>query len=128
MSVHRPGRLREVMKEEISDILRKELKDPRIGDLTSITSVEVTRDLRHAKVYASILGDDEKQKEAIKGLQSAAGFIRSELGRRVRLRHTPELTFHLDTSIAHGARISELINKVKKDDESEKGPGTDDNQ
>ena len=128
MSVHRPGRLREVMKEEISDIIRKELKDPRIGDLTSITSVEVTRDLRHAKVYASILGDDEKQKEAIKGLQSAAGFIRSELGRRVRLRHTPELTFHLDTSIAPGARISELINKVKKDDESEKGPGTDDNQ
>ncbi len=123
MSQHRSGRLKETMKEEISDIIRKEMKDPRIDDLTTITGVEVTKDLRHAKVYASVYGDEQKQLDAIRGLQSAAGFIRTELARRIRLRHTPELTFHLDTSIAHGARISELINQVKK--EEEKGPDSD---
>ena len=128
MSMHRPGRLREVIKEEISSIIRKELKDPRIGDMTSITSVEVTRDLRHAKVFASVFGDEKKQQDAIRGLQSAAGFIRTELARRVRLRHTPEITFHLDTSIAHGARISELINQVKQEEDAEKGSDPDDDQ
>jgi len=126
--MHRPGRLREVIKEEISSIIRKELKDPRIGDMTSITSVEVTRDLRHAKVFASVFGDEKKQQDAIRGLQSAAGFIRTELARRVRLRHTPEITFHLDTSIAHGARISELINQVKQEEDAEKGSDPDDDQ
>ncbi len=125
MSMHRPGRLKEAMKEEISDIIRKEMKDPRIGELTTITGVEVTKDLRHAKVYVSVFGDEKKQEDAIRALQSAAGFIRSELARRIRLRHTPELTFHLDTSIAHGARISELINRVKSQDEQEEGPDSD---
>ena len=125
MSMHRPGRLKEAMKEEISDIIRKEMKDPRIGELTTITGVEVTKDLRHAKVYVSVFGDKKKQEDAIRALQSAAGFIRTELARRIRLRHTPELTFHLDTSIAHGARISELINRVKSQDEQEEGPDSD---
>ena len=128
MSLHRPGRLKETMKEEISDIIRKEMKDPRIADMTTITGVEVTKDLRHAKVFASIYGDEKKQQDAIAGLQSAAGFIRTELARRIRLRHTPELTFHLDTSIAHGARISELINQVKSQEEPEKGSDTDDDR
>lgn len=127
MGVHRTNRLKEAMKEEISDIIRKEIKDPRIGEMTSITAVEVTNDLRHAKVYASVFGDEKKQNDAIRGLQSAAGFIRSELARRIRLRHTPELVFHLDTSIAHGARISELIHQVKKQESGEKGSDKDGN-
>jgi ribosome-binding factor A len=119
MSQHRADRLKEVIKTEISDIIRKDLKDPRIGEMTSITGVEVSNDLRHAKVFASVFGDEDKQKEAIKGLQSAAGFIRAELAKRIRLRHMPEIIFYLDSSIAYGAKMSALINQVKK--ESEQG-------
>ncbi len=125
MGLHRANRLKEVIKEEISDIIRKELKDPRIGELTTITGVEVANDLRHAKVYASIYGDEEKQQETFKGLKSASGFIRTELGKRIRLRHTPEIVFYHDTSIAHGARIFELIKQVKEERKEDHDSETD---
>ncbi|MGE5484251.1 MAG: 30S ribosome-binding factor RbfA [Ignavibacteriales bacterium] len=106
----RGGRVAEAIKEEISDIIHHEIKDPRVG-FASITSVEVSRDLRHAKVFVSVLGGESEKTETIKGLESASGFIRSELGRRVRLHHTPEILFRLDESIERAARIARIIHE-----------------
>ncbi len=113
----RPERLAEAIKKEVSELLREELKDPRIG-FVSITSVDVSKDLRYANIYASIFGEPDQQKISIKALQKAQGFIRGELGKRIRLRYTPEITFKLDQSISHGSRIIALMEKVK-----EKGGG-----
>lgn len=113
----RPERLAEAIKKEVSELLREELKDPRIG-FVSITSVEVSKDLRYANIYASIFGEPDQQKISMKALQKAQGFIRGELGKRIRLRYTPEITFKLDQSISHGSRIIALMEKVK-----EKGGG-----
>lgn len=113
----RPERLAEAIKKEVSELLREELKDPRIG-FVSITSVEVSKDLRYANIYASVFGEPDQQKVSIEALQKAQGFIRGELGRRIRLRYTPEITFKLDQSISHGSRIIALMEGVK-----EKGGG-----
>lgn len=118
MAHYRVDRLREQMKAEISDILRREMKDPRLG-FVSVTDVEVSQDLRHAKVYVSILGDETAKKDTIDALQGAAGFVRTEMARRIRLRHTPEIIFRLDESIERGARIFELLEQVKGDAVSE---------
>ncbi|NLJ75674.1 MAG: 30S ribosome-binding factor RbfA [Peptococcaceae bacterium] len=112
----RPERLAEAIKKEISELLREELKDPRIG-FASITSVEVSRDLRYANVFVSVLGESEQQKITVKTLQGAQGFIRGELGKRIRLRYTPEINFKLDQSISHGSRIIALMEKVRAEDE-----------
>ncbi len=109
----RPERLAEAIKKEVSELLRESLKDPRIG-FVSITSVEVSRDLRYANIYASVFGEQAQQKSSIEALQKAQGFIRGELGRRIRLRYTPEITFKLDQSISHGSRIIALMAKVKE--------------
>lgn len=116
---HRPERLAEEIKKEISDMLKKELKDPRIG-FVSVTGVDVSPDLRYAKVHTSILGSPEEQKETMDVLQRAQGFIRSELVRRIRLRHAPEISFKLDQSISRGARVMELLERVKDDDSGRK--------
>ena len=110
MSV-RIARLRELFKEEISAILQREMKDPRIG-FVSITDVELSPDLRHAKVFVSILGDAEAKASTMAGLENARGFIRKELGRRIRLRYTPEVLFRLDESIERGARVQRLLRQV----------------
>ena len=112
----RPERLAEAIKKEISELLREELKDPRIG-FASITSVEVSRDLRYANVFVSVLGESEQQKITVETLQGAQGFIRGELGKRIRLRYTPEINFTLDQSISHGSRIIALMKKVRAKDE-----------
>lgn len=114
---HRPERLAEAIKKEVSDMLRNELKDPRIGFAT-ITSVEVSLDLRYAKIFISILGSPTEQKSGMEALQRAQGYVRAELGRRIRLRYTPEITFRLDTSIAHGTRVMQLLEEVKEPGES----------
>lgn len=111
---HRPERLAEAIKKEISDMLRDELKDPRIGFAT-ITLVEVSSDLRYAKVYISVLGAPEEQKNTLNALERAKGFVRSELGRRIRLRYTPELTFKLDTSIQRGTRVIKLLEEANNE-------------
>ena len=108
----RGGRIAEAMKEEISDIIHREVKDPRIG-FASVTGVEVSGDLRHARVFVSVLGDEQQKLDTIRGLQSAVGFVRSELGRRIRMRHTPEIIFKLDESIERGIRVSRLIDEEK---------------
>jgi ribosome-binding factor A len=96
------------MQREISDIMHRRIKDPRIGFCT-IMRVDVSDDLRHAKVYASIMGTESQQKSTLKGLKSAAGFIRREIGRRIALRHTPEIVFVLDRSVDDSLRIAQLI-------------------
>lgn len=108
----RPERLAEAIKKEISELLREELKDPRIGFVT-ITAVEVSKDLRYANIFASVFGEPSDQKATIEALQKAQGFIRGELGKRIRLRYTPEITFKLDLSISQGSRLIALMEEVK---------------
>lgn len=114
----RPHRVGEQLKKELSDILQRELKDPRIGFVT-ITGVDVTGDLQQATVYFSVLGNDADFDDTLDGLEQAKGFIRSELGKRIRLRHTPELLFKLDESIRYGNRIEKLLKEVKSDASAE---------
>ncbi|MBS3984504.1 MAG: 30S ribosome-binding factor RbfA [Selenomonadales bacterium] len=112
MSQYRRERIKTLLKEAISDILR-EMKDPRIG-FASITSVELSGDLRHLKVFVSVLGTEEEKSETEKALESASGYIRSEVGRRVELRFTPEIIFRLDDSLAHGAHINKLLKDIER--------------
>jgi len=116
MAKFRVGRVGEQIKKELSQILQMELKDPRIGFVT-LTGVDVTNDLSQATVYLSVLGDDSQKEETLKALAKAQGFIRSELGRRVRLRHTPELIFKFDTSIEYGSRIEQLLAQLNREEQ-----------
>ena len=102
------------VQKEISNILRNEVKDPRIHPMTSVVSVEVAPDLKSAKAYISVLGDEEAKSNTIKGLKSAAGVIRSKLARSINLRNTPEITFILDQSIEYGVNMAKLIDDVNK--------------
>jgi len=113
MAKIRVGRVGEQIKKELSQMLQTEIKDPRIGFVT-ITGVEVTNDLSIAKVYLSVMGDEQEKEETLQALAKATGFIRSELGRRIRLRKTPELIFQIDRSIEYGSRIEELIAKLNE--------------
>ncbi len=112
MAINRANRVAEAIKKEVAQMLRDELKDPRIGFVT-VTSVEVSPDLRHAKVFFSIYGSVEEKQQTLKALNSAQGFVRSELGKRLRLRYAPEIVFRFDESIEHGARIMELLEEVQ---------------
>ncbi|MCI8308283.1 MAG: 30S ribosome-binding factor RbfA [Lachnospiraceae bacterium] len=103
------------VRKEMSRILREELKDPRIPEMTSVTDVEVTGDLKYAKIYVSVLGNDAEKQGAMEGLRSAASFIRSQIAKNVNLRNTPELTFVLDESIEYGAKMSKKIAELHID-------------
>ena len=103
------------VQRELSEIIRGEVKDPRIHPMTTVVSVEVTPDLKYCKAYISVLGEEESAKATIQGLKSAEGYIRRELARRVNLRNTPEIKFILDQSIAYGVNMSKLIDEVTKD-------------
>ncbi|WP_110929455.1 30S ribosome-binding factor RbfA [Bacillus massiliglaciei] len=118
----RSNRVGEQMKKELSEIIGRKIKDPRVGFVT-VTDVEVTGDLQQATVYISVLGDQEQRENSLKGLAKAKGFMRSELGQRIRLRKTPELFFEFDESIDYGNRIETLISQIHKDDKP-----TDDNE
>ncbi|EGW40444.1 MULTISPECIES: 30S ribosome-binding factor RbfA [unclassified Desulfosporosinus] len=119
MSKHRPNRLSETLKEEISQLILVELKDPRIGFVT-VTSVDVANDLAHAKVYISVLGSEDEGKASLDTLNRAAGFLRTEIGKRLRLRHVPSIVFVYDPSIQHGAHIAKLLRDVSVSDDSSK--------
>lgn len=112
---HRQEKLGELFAADLSDLLRTRVKDPRVG-FASITRVEVSGDLRHAKVYVSVMGTPEEKEDTMKGLRNASGFLRHELATRMTIRYMPELVFKLDPSIEEGARILELINKVEQED------------
>ena len=112
MTTRRQEQLGEVIAEELSDLIRTRMKDPRIG-FASITGVELSADLRHAKVFVSVLGTPEEQRATLQGLEHAAGFLRHELAQRLNIRYTPEILFKLDESIARGTRILQLIHEME---------------
>ena len=101
----------------LAEVIRGEIKDPRIPEFTSIVSVEVAPDLKNCKAYVSVLGDDEKADKALEGLKSASGFIRNRLAKELNLRNTPDLHFYLDQSIAYGVDMSHKIDEVIRQDE-----------
>jgi len=113
----RPDRLSELMQQELSDILRRQVKDPRIGEFCTVMRVDVSEDLRHAKVSVSIMGDESQQKSTLAGLKNATGFIRREIGHRMTLRYTPELVFVLDKSVDYSFEIDQLIRDFHKQNE-----------
>ncbi len=110
----RNDRVRKTLMKEISDILLREIKDPKITGLVSITDVEISHDNSYAKVFYSILAPEDKKEEIIEAIKKNTPKIRYEVGKRVRLRLTPELNFILDESLERGARITDLIDKISK--------------
>ena len=114
----RTDRIASEIMREVEKIIREDVSDPRTQCMFSITHVDVTRDLRYAKVFVSVY-EEEKREPMMKALRSAAGFIRHNVGRRVQLRYTPELLFELDTTIEYGVHIASLLNQVRKTEGSQ---------
>ena len=111
----RAERISSLIRQEISDLLRERVNDPRLSSFISITSVSTSPDLRHAKVFVSALGGETSKNEVLQGFTTASGFFRRELAERMILRSIPELSFEFDDSIEHGAKILKLINQVGSD-------------
>ncbi|MCL6472518.1 MAG: 30S ribosome-binding factor RbfA [Firmicutes bacterium] len=116
MQTARAQRVGELIKKELSDIIKREIKDPRIGFVT-ITGVDVSPDLRHADIFISVLGSRKAKEATLEGLQSSSGFLRKELSKRIRTKHFPELKFAFDPSIEAGMRIEKIIKKLHKKEE-----------
>jgi ribosome-binding factor A len=110
----RPDRVAEAIREEVTTFLAEDARDPRLVGLVTVTGVDVTRDLRHAKVYVSVMGSDEERRATMEGLDSATGHLRSRIGRSLRLRVAPEITFRYDDSISRAARIDALLAEVRQ--------------
>ncbi len=117
--VYRIERVNHLIRQEISDLLMREIKDPRLRGLVSITDVKTSSDLKYAKVYFSCLCNNNEKKEILSTLIAASGFFHNELSKRIRLRHTPKLDFRWDDSIEKGSRILGLIDRVIKKGESD---------
>ncbi|HET6947360.1 MAG TPA: 30S ribosome-binding factor RbfA [bacterium] len=120
---HRPEKVEQFIMEELSQILQREVRDPRIG-FVSVTDVEVSVDLRHARVFVSVLGTPEEKAATMEGLASASRYIRRELGQRLQMRFTPDISFRLDESIERGSRVMKLLGEVKNEPDGE--PARDD--
>jgi ribosome-binding factor A len=114
----RTVRIAAEMQRVISEIIRNDLKDPRIPLMTSVMNIKLAKDLKYAKVYVSVYGNDEEKKAALAALKNSAGYIRREIGQRMIIRALPELTFALDESLERGAYMSKLIDQVVKKDEN----------
>lgn len=114
MSKPRPERVQEALRQEISKIVQNEIKDPRIGFIT-ITKVDLTKDLRYAKVYFSVLGEMKDKDLALKGLNSAKGYIKNLVAERIKLRFVPEVVFKIDDSLEHTKEIYDLLDRIKKE-------------
>ena len=116
MANYRGGRINEEFKKEISNLVQNEIKDPRLTAMISVTDVQVTKDLKYAKVYVSIFTkDDEEKKINLEALKGASGFIRKAVGQKINLRHTPEIIIELDDSINYGMHMDELIQRISKE-------------
>ncbi|MDP3791174.1 MAG: 30S ribosome-binding factor RbfA [Candidatus Omnitrophota bacterium] len=124
MSKQRPERVQEALRQEISKIVIDQIKDPRIGFIT-ITKVEVTDDLRYAKVYFSVFGEKKHKELALKGLNSAKGFIRGQIADRVKLRLVPDISFRIDESLEHTKEIYDLLDRIKKEKKGNRNEGSD---
>jgi ribosome-binding factor A len=105
-------RLNDQLQEEISDLLRRQVKDPRVAVFLTVTRVETSADISHARVYVSIMGTAEEKEAALRGLEAASSFIRHELGHRLSLRRAPELSFRHDDSLEQGAHVLDLLDEV----------------
>jgi ribosome-binding factor A len=119
MQYKRAERVGDLIKKEVSQIIQYELKDPGIGFVT-ITGVELSSDLKHARIFYSVLGDENAKKQSSSALSRACGFIQHEIGRRLRLRYTPEICFFFDSSVEYGAHIETLIKKIHESSGSTK--------
>jgi ribosome-binding factor A len=111
----RPDRVAEAIREEVATFLSEGVKDPRVVGLITVTGVDVTRDLRHAKVFVSVLGSDQEKSATFEGLASVATHLRAKVGRALRLRLAPEISFAPDESVARAARIESLLSQIKQD-------------
>ncbi|HUF27553.1 MAG TPA: 30S ribosome-binding factor RbfA [Gemmatimonadaceae bacterium] len=114
-NARRPDRVAEAIREEIATFLAEDVKDPRIVGLVTVTGVDVTRDLRHAKVFVSVMGTEEEQARTYEGLDSVAAHLRSRVGRALRLRLAPEIQFRTDESIARAAHIESLLAQIRSE-------------
>jgi ribosome-binding factor A len=124
VSENRVRRVAEQIKKDVSAIIAADIKDPRVASLTSVTDVELSKDLRYASIYVSIYGEEAEKEKTLQALIRAAGFIRGEIGRRIRLRYTPEINFFMDNSLEYGAHIERVIKSLneetgEKDERSE---------
>ena len=120
MSTRRIARINDLIRKEISELLSREIKDPRLKGILSVTEVVTSPDLKHAKVYISVMGSAAEKKQVQDGLVSASGFLRRSLGERLSLRYIPELNFRLDESIERGSHLLELIREVSVDNSVDK--------
>ncbi len=111
-------RVDEALREVLSDAISTDLKDPRVGFVT-VTAVKTSRDLRHARVYVSVLGDEPTRDETLTGLRSAHGFLQAEISRQLTLKHTPTLTFEYDETVERAARLTELLDHGIREDEED---------
>jgi len=116
----RVQRLNNLIRHEISELLQRQVKDPRLGSFIAITEVSISPDLRHARIFVSHIGSEEEKQETMNALASASGFFRRELAKRLRLRHIPELSFQWDDSIERGSHLLQLIDQITVEDTPER--------
>ncbi len=115
---HRIERVNSLIRQEISQLLQRQVKDPRLSNIIAITEVSTSSDLKYAKIFVSCIANKEERQETLDALTSASGFFHNELFRRLKLRHTPELVFQWDDSIEQGDRLQQLIDRVTAPDSS----------
>jgi len=118
VSKQRTDRLNSSLREVISDVIRKDVKNPHVNELITVTRVEITKDLHYAKVYVSVIGSDEEKQETLNALQSASGFIAVQASKQIVIRYFPELRFILDDSAERHARIEDILKEIKKEQDS----------
>jgi ribosome-binding factor A len=114
----RVNRLNSLLKEVLAEVIRSEVKDPRMAPLVTVTSVDISKDLHHAKVYISIIGDEKQRRETLEALESASGFIGINASKKVTMRYFPVLTFKLDTTVDEQMKIDALLEKIHREEEN----------
>ncbi|MCB1072538.1 MAG: 30S ribosome-binding factor RbfA [Chlamydiales bacterium] len=114
----RTERLNSLLKEVLSEVIRDDVRNPNVAEFTTVTAVDISKDLHHAKVYISVIGTDTQRKETVEALESAAGFIGVLASKKVVMRHFPTLTFRLDTSVDKQMKIDSLLKKIHEEEES----------
>ena len=116
----RTERLNSLLKEVISEVIRSDVRDPHVAEFTTVTEVDISKDLHHAKVYISVIGTDQERKETVDALEGAAGFIGIQASKKVTMRHFPTLTFRLDTSVDKQMKIDALLKKIHNEEKARK--------
>ena len=112
MNNSRLAKVNDEIRKVVAEVLRSEIKDPRVPQMVSVIKADTTNDLKYCKIWVSIMGDEDVKKEALAGIKSAAGFVRKRVAESVNLRATPEFTFHIDDSLDHSDRINKLLNEI----------------